>query len=77
MGTDRVFLYGTGNPAKLQSMVSMLQGLPLRIVSPAQAGLSLPDVEESGSNPLENARLKALACHAAWRRAVFSCDSGL
>jgi 8-oxo-dGTP diphosphatase len=73
----RSFLYGTGNPAKLQSMAKMLQGLPVCILGLAQVGLTLPDVQETGSGPVENARLKALAYHAAWRRPVFSCDSGL
>lgn len=70
-------IYGTGNPAKLASMADMLRGLPVEILSPAQAGLRLPEVEESGNDPLQNARLKAQACYAAWGRPVFSCDSGL
>lgn len=71
------FIYGTGNPAKIQSMADMLRGLPVEILSPIQAGLALPEVEESGNHPLVNARLKAQACYKAWQRPVFSCDSGL
>lgn len=37
----------------------------------------LPEIEETGSTPLENARLKALAYYDALKIPVFSCDTGL
>ncbi len=45
--------------------------------------LSLPEVDESGNNPLENAKIKALAYYQALHEQtdfdypLFSCDSGL
>jgi len=41
--------------------------------------VSAPDIEidESGTHPLENARIKALAYYNALKIPVFSCDSGL
>ena len=71
------FLYGTGNPAKLASMRHMLRDLPVTIVGLRDVPADLPEVEENGNDPLENARIKALAYHAAWGRPVFSCDSGM
>ncbi len=71
------FIYGTGNPAKLTSMRDMLQGLPVTIIGLRDLTISFPDVDETGNDPLENARIKAEAYHAMCGLAVFSCDSGL
>lgn len=67
-------LYGTSNPAKLDAMREWLRELPLDI-----DGLdgNAPEVPEDGKTPLQNARQKALCYYAAYRRPVFSCDSGL
>ncbi len=70
-------LYGTTNPAKIDAMRSLTRPLGLVIDSPADMGLAVPPVDESGRDPLENAVLKARACYAAWGQPVFSCDSGL
>ncbi len=70
-------LYGTGNPAKLEVMRSRLSGLNLEIIGLMDMEDAPPRVPEDGSTPLENARKKALAYFAAYRRPVFSCDSGL
>lgn len=70
-------LYGTGNPAKLEVMRSRLSGLGLEIIGLMDMEAPPPKVPEDGSTPLENARQKALAYFAAYRRPVFSCDSGL
>ncbi len=40
-------------------------------------GGPIPQVEEDGQTPLENARQKALAYYQAFQIPVFSCDSGL
>lgn len=73
-------LYGTGNPAKLSAMQRRLDTLGIELIGlkdiKAQ-GLEVPQVEENGSTPLENARIKALAYYEAFRMPVFSCDSGL
>lgn len=71
------FIYGTKNPAKLQSMKNCLAPLNIQIVGLNEIGADIPDVGENGSTPLENARIKALAYYAALKRPVFACDSGL
>ena len=74
-------IYGTGNPAKLKFMRREIRGLPIELISLGQAaerdGIALADVEESGRDPLENARIKACAYYRLFRKPVFSCDSGL
>lgn len=74
-------IYGTGNPAKLQAMRRTLAGLPCQLVGLGQAagreGLALPEIEENGDSPLENARLKAGVYYDLFQKPVFSCDSGL
>ncbi|MCM1261149.1 MAG: hypothetical protein NC313_00400 [Butyrivibrio sp.] len=73
-------LYGTGNPAKLASMKKRLEKLDIELIclnDMRENGFKIPDVPESGSSPLENARQKAKAYYAAFHIPVFSCDSGL
>lgn len=74
-------IYGTGNPAKLRFMRRALKGLPLEIISLPEAAkrknIELPEIEETGSSLLENARLKAEAYFELFQQPVFSCDSGL
>ena len=62
------FIYGTKNPAKLQSMKNCLAPLNIQIVGLNEIGADIPDVGENGSTPLENARIKALAYYAALKR---------
>ena len=73
-------LYGTGNPAKLSAMQRRLDTLGIELIGlkdiKAQ-GLEVPQVDENGSTPLENARIKALVYYEAFHMPVFSCDSGL
>lgn len=71
-------LYGTTNAAKLKVMRDTVAGLPLEIVGLLDLERA-PEVcvDESGSNPLENAIIKARAYYRALREPVFSCDSGL
>ena len=73
-------LYATGNPAKFTAMQNRLSELGIELISlrdlRAQE-IRIPDVPETGSTPLENARQKALAYYEAFRMPVFSCDSGL
>ncbi len=70
-------LYGTTNQAKLNSMREHLKGLDLEIISLNDIHIQVSDVDESGNNPLENAKIKALAYYQATKTPVFSCDSGL
>lgn len=74
-------IYGTGNKAKIAYMRRALKDLPLEIVGVKQAAelknLILPEVEETGATPLENARQKAENYYKLFQSPVFSCDSGL
>lgn len=70
-------IYGTWNDAKLQTMRDMLRPLPVCITGLRELSAGLPEVDESGRDPLQNAVLKAAAYHRALKRPVFSCDSGL
>lgn len=73
----RKILYGTTNPAKLNFMREMLNGLGLEIIGLRDLNREFEAVDESGNNPLENARIKALAYYKATKMPVFSCDTGL
>lgn len=75
-------LYGTGNPAKLKAMKNRLKELDIEIIGLDELDLTnlngiIPDVLESGTNPLENARQKANIYYHVFHMPVFSCDSGL
>ena len=71
------FIYGTLNPAKFQFMQGCLAPLNLEIIGLKDMSVTLPDVDEIGNSPLENARIKALAYYEVLKRPVFACDSGL
>ena len=73
-------LFGTGNQAKLSVMRSRLEKIGIELIGLNDLraeGKDIPEVVESGSTPLENARLKAMAYYEAFGMPVFSCDSGL
>lgn len=70
-------LYGTGNSAKLDAMRHRLEGLNLEILGLRDIDKRIPEVEENGVTPLENARVKAHAYYETFGMPVFSCDSGL
>ncbi|MDR1687780.1 MAG: hypothetical protein LBS21_04110 [Clostridiales bacterium] len=73
----RTFVYGTNNPAKLESMRSCLAPLGLKIVGLKETGITVAEADENGKTPLENARIKALAYYRELKRPLFACDSGL
>ncbi len=54
------FIYGTGNPAKLTHMKNMLEPLDVKIIGLKETGIAIPEANENGSTPLENARIKRL-----------------
>ena len=58
-------------------MREMLSGLELEIIGLKNVNYVFEPVEENGNNPLENARIKALAYYKVAKMPVFSCDSGL
>lgn len=74
-------IYGTGNGAKISYMEEALRNLPVKIIGLHQAaearGLALPEIKETGTNPLENARIKAEGYYRLFGSPVFSCDSGI
>lgn len=70
-------LFGTGNPSKLNTMRESLEGMDIGLLSLRDMEKSPPEVAESGSSPLENARIKALAYYRHYGIPVFSLDSGL
>lgn len=70
-------LYGTTNPAKLNSMRLITEPLGIELIGLKDINKPLPQIDESGNNPLENAIIKAKAYYEAFSMPVFSCDSGL
>jgi len=71
-------LYGTSNPAKLQHMKEMLDGLDIEIISLKDiVNIDISSIDERGNKPLENAKIKAMTYYKAFKMPVFSCDSGL
>lgn len=70
-------LYGTGNPAKFKMMSESLKGLPIDLFSVRDMEKAPPEVDESGSSPLENARIKAQIYYRFYGVPVLSLDCGL
>ena len=77
-------LYGTNNQAKLESMKRVTNQLEIEIFGFSDLkimqdfkNVKLPDIEETGKNPLENAIIKAKEYYKILRIPLFSCDSGL
>lgn len=71
-------LYGTSNSAKIQHMKEMLDKLNIEIIGLNDIGNAVKiQVRETGNDPLENARIKAMTYFKEFKVPVFSCDSGL
>ncbi len=70
-------IYGTTNQAKLDSMKRIAKALELEITGLEELNQPIPIINETGKNPLENAKLKAEAYYKSFAMPVFSCDSGL
>lgn len=70
-------LYGTSNEGKLLAMGRALEPLGITLKGLRDMQGAIPQVEETGKSPLENARIKAKAYYEAFGMPVFSCDSGL
>ncbi len=73
----KVLLYGTTNEGKLLAMKRMLSPLGITLKGLKDMKESIPKVAETGSSPLENARIKAKAYYKIFQIPVFSCDTGL
>ena len=70
-------IYGTTNKSKITFMQNRIKHLGIKILSLNDVNAPRLDIAENGSNPLENARIKALAYYDALKMPIFSCDSGL
>lgn len=77
-------LYATTNNAKLKSMQRVTNSLNIEIIGLKDLqnlqkfkNIELPQIDESGKNPLENAIIKAKAYYKVLQIPLFSCDSGL
>lgn len=68
-------LIGTTNPAKVNRFSSLLSGFQVRILTPKELCIT-QEPEETGKNPVENARIKA-AFYAQYCPHVICNDSGL
>lgn len=69
-------LIATTNPGKLKEISSFLSGLPLKIVSLVDVGIT-DDVEETGKSYKENSQMKALFYARKSNLPAISDDGGL
>jgi XTP/dITP diphosphohydrolase len=74
--TETELLLASQNPGKLGEMRQLVDGLPFRILSPAELGL-LEAPEETGASFLDNALLKARHYARRSGRLTVADDSGL
>lgn len=70
-------LYGTYNPAKLQVMRRHLSSLSITLIGLSEIAYPPKEAMETGRNPLENARMKAIAYRDATGMPTLAADSGL
>lgn len=68
-------LIGTTNPAKINRFSNLLSGFSVRVLTPKDLCIDC-EPEESGKNPVENARIKA-AFYGRYCPNVICNDSGL
>ena len=74
--SDSRILLGTGNLAKQETLRWLLEGLPLRPLTPSDLGLtSVPD--ETGATHLDIARQKAIQWSSTASMLVIASDGGL
>ena len=69
-------LLATNNQGKVREYLSLLRGLPFKLVTPAEEGITTV-VDEVGESLEENARIKATALAAESRLLALADDSGL
>ena len=69
-------IFGTGNHGKLMMMKDFLEELNVDLIGLDDLAGVEESPEESGSTPLENARMKAEYYYRIFQKPVFSCDSG-
>ncbi len=71
------FLIATGNVGKVREFGRILEPLGIEAVSAREAGISLDDVEETGTTFAENAYIKAKAAFERTGLPSIADDSGL
>lgn len=71
------FIIASNNPHKIEELSRILAQLGMEAASPGELGISLGDVEETGSTFAENARLKAEHAHRLCGLPAIADDSGL
>jgi XTP/dITP diphosphohydrolase len=76
MSETQKLLVATGNPGKMREVSHILEGLPFRVLSLQDLGVSMT-VEETGVTFAENALLKAKAYCASAGMLTMADDSGL
>ena len=76
MSEKRNLLVATGNPGKMREVSHILKGLPFRVLSLQDLGMSMT-VEETGVTFAENAILKANAYCSSAGMLTMADDSGL
>ena len=69
-------MYATGNESKICNMKYRLTGYDVELITPKDLGIYI-EIEESGSTPIENARLKATAYYKRTGLPTLAADSGL
>lgn len=72
----QTLLLATNNPGKVREIEALLDGLPVKVVRPADLGLAI-DVAETGASYAENARLKAREFAARSGMTSLADDAGL
>jgi len=70
-------IYGTTNKSKIEFMQRRVEHLGIEILSLTDVSAPKLHIEENGSSPLENARIKTLAYYDTLKMPLFSADSGL
>lgn len=69
-------LLATRNPAKVEALRALVEGLPLRPVTPQEAGVELPEAEE-GETHREVAAAKAVEASRRFGGLALASDGGL
>jgi len=69
--------YGTNNDAKIDFMKNILKELPISIIGINEIKGINHNINETGREPLENAKIKAWHYYRQINKSVFSADSGL
>ncbi len=75
--TDPTLMLSTGNAGKVREIRAILGDAGWRIVTPAEAGVALAPVAESGRSYSENAIAKAVAAARASGLPAIADDSGI